>query len=283
MSEQTYSEVDALLQEFQNLPLGETDALFANTELGTTFVNDQLGEIFIAFLSQFFTPDITTYRSTCDSLMPLISLALLAGKTRQLLLDILELADVMFESSVSASLTLQEGFDPQYFVPTHSIARIRLIDIINQCLTSPHDSSDIRSELLALRSNIQERENQAKAALLASDIQWIHDLAEIWPEFKALDPSYTSTEAFPNPTAQLGPNSAMNMGNPRVSELTRLMGASRHLSTLSTTSSRPIKSLPARGASVARMRSLSAMLSPRVSDRVLSALGTVAEEEMQVD
>lgn len=283
MSEQTYSEVDALLQEFQNLPLGETDALFANTELGTTFVNDQLGEIFIAFLSQFFTPDITTYRSTCDSLMPLISLALLAGKTRQLLLDILELADVMFESSVSASLTLQEGFDPQYFVPTHSIARIRLIDIINQCLTSPHDSSDIRSELLALRSNIQERENQAKAALLASDIQWIHDLAEMWPEFKALDPSYTSTEAFPNPTAQLGPNSAMNMGNPRVSELTRLMGASRHLSTLSTTSSRPIKSLPARGASVARMRSLSAMLSPRVSDRVLSALGTVAEEEMQVD
>ncbi|KAG2046258.1 hypothetical protein BDR06DRAFT_1025602 [Suillus hirtellus] len=283
MSEQTYPEVDALLQEFQNLPLGETDAFFANTELGTTFVNDQLGEIFIAFLSQFFTPDITTYRSTCDSLMPLISLALLTAKTRQLLLDILELADVMFESSVSVSLTLQEGFDPQYFVPTHSIARIRLIDIINQCLTSPHDSSDIRSELLALESNIQERENQAKAALLASDIQWIHDLAEMWPEFKALDPSYTSTEAFPNPTAQLGPKSAMNMGNPRVSELMRLMGASRHLSTLSTTSSRPIKSLPARGASVARMRSLSAMLSPRVSDRVLSTLGTVAEEEMQVD
>ncbi|KAG1852655.1 hypothetical protein C8R48DRAFT_764045 [Suillus tomentosus] len=274
MSEQTYPEVDALLQEFQNLPLGETDAFFANTELGTTFVNDQLGEIFIAFLSQFFTPDITTYRSTCDSLMPLISLALLTAKTRQLLLDILELADVMFESSVSVSLTLQEGFDPQYFVPTHSISRIRLIDIIDQCLKSPHDSSDIRSELLALRSNIQERENQAKAALLASDTQWIHDLAEMWPEFKALDPSYI---------AQLGPNSAMNMGNPRVSELTRLMGASRHLSTLSTTSSRPIKSLPARSASVARMRSLSAMLSPQVSDRVLAALGTVAEEEMQVD
>lgn len=84
MSEQTYSEVDALLQEFQNLSLGETDAFFANTELGTTFVNDQLGEIFIAFLSQFFTPDITTYRSTCDSLMPLISLALLTAKSRQL-------------------------------------------------------------------------------------------------------------------------------------------------------------------------------------------------------
>lgn len=146
------------------------------------------------------------------------------------------------------------------------------------CLTMPTSA-----ELLALRSNIQERENQAKAALLAPDTQWIHDLAEMWPEFKALDPSYTSTEAFPNPTAQLGPNSAMNMGKPRVSELTRLMGASRHLSTLSTTSSRPIKSLPARCASVARMRSLSAMLSPRVSDRVLAALGTVAEEEMQVD
>ncbi|KAG2107719.1 uncharacterized protein F5147DRAFT_696824 [Suillus discolor] len=283
MSEQTYTEVDAFLREFQNLPLGEADAFFANTELGTTFVNDQLGKIFIAFLFQFFTPDMTTYRSTCDNLMPLISLALLTTKNCQLLLDILELADVMFERSVSVSLTLQEGFDPQYLVPTHSIARLRLIDIINQCLTSPHDSSDIRSELLALRSNIQERENQAKAALLAPDTQWIHDLAEMWPEFKTLDPSYASTEAFPPQAAQLGRNSSMSMENPRVSELTCLLRASRHLSTLSTTASCPIKSLPKQGASVARMRSLSAMLSPQVSDRVLVALGTVAEEEMQVD
>jgi hypothetical protein len=55
-----------------------------------------------------------------------------------------QLADVMFDKFVSVSLTLQQSLDPQNIVPTHSIVRTRLIDIINQCLESPHDISDIR-------------------------------------------------------------------------------------------------------------------------------------------
>lgn len=85
MSEQTYSDVDALLKELRNLsPPTETYAFFTESEPGIEFLNDQLYEIFIGFLSQFFTPDTTTFVSACDSLIPLLDLALLTVKNRQL-------------------------------------------------------------------------------------------------------------------------------------------------------------------------------------------------------
>jgi hypothetical protein len=49
----------------------------------------------------------------------------------------------MFDKFVSVSLTLEQCLD-QYTVPTHSNVRLRLIDIINECLASPHDLDNIR-------------------------------------------------------------------------------------------------------------------------------------------
>jgi hypothetical protein len=54
-----------------------------------------------------------------------------------------QLAEVMFDKFVSVSLTLQQCLD-QHIVPTHSTVRSRLLDIIDQCLVSPHDVDDIR-------------------------------------------------------------------------------------------------------------------------------------------
>jgi hypothetical protein len=85
MSEQTYIDVDALLEELRNLPPPtETYAFYTESEPGIAFLNDQLYTIFNGFFSQFFTPDITTFVSTCDSLIPLLDLALLTAKNRQL-------------------------------------------------------------------------------------------------------------------------------------------------------------------------------------------------------
>ncbi|KAG1803167.1 uncharacterized protein BJ212DRAFT_1487122 [Suillus subaureus] len=301
MSEQTYIDVDALLEELRNLPPPtEAYAFFTETEPGIAFLDDQLYAIFNGFLAQFFTPDITTFVSTCDSLIPLLDLALLIAKNRQLVLDILELADVMFDKFVSVSLTLQQCLD--HIVPTHSIVRTRLLDIINQCLASPHNISDIRSELQTLKSKIQEREDQAKAALFACDTQWIYDLSESWPEFKALNPCLTEdipaaaleivaqgctstcpTEVLPTTTAQLRRNSSMIMDNLRASKSTRPLGASQSLSALPTSVSCNINGFPKRGTSISRTQSLSTMLPPQAQARVLVALGTVTEVEEEED
>ncbi|KAG1744370.1 hypothetical protein EDB19DRAFT_512789 [Suillus lakei] len=305
MSEQTYIDIDALLEELRNLPPPtETYAFFTETEPGRAFVSDQLYAIFNGFLAQFFTPDITTYVSTCESLIPVLDLALLTAKNRQLVLDILELADVMFDKFVSVSLTLQQHSDPQHIVPTHSIVRTCLLDIINQCLASPHDLSDIGSELQTLKSNIQEREDQAKTALFACETRWIYDLWESCPELKALDSwltedipaaaleivaqGCTSTgpafnEVLPTTTAQLRRNSSMIMETLRASKSTRPLGASQSLPSLATSVSRPIVGLPKRGAPLSRTQSLSAMLPPQAQARVLIALGTVTEADEEED
>ncbi|KAG1851866.1 hypothetical protein DFJ58DRAFT_419316 [Suillus subalutaceus] len=301
MSEDTYIDLDALLEELRNLPPPtETYAFFTETEPGIAFLDDQLYGIFNGFLAQFFTPDITTFASTCDSLIPVLDLALLTAKNRQLVSDILELADVMFDKFVSVSLTLQQCLDPQHIVPTHSMVRTRLLDIINQCLASPHDISDIRSELQTLQSKIQE--DQAKADLFSCDTQWINDLSELWPEFKALNSCLTEdipaatleivaqgctstgpTEVLPTTTAQLRRNSSMIMDNLRASKSTRPLGASQSLSALPTSASCHINGIPKRGASISRTQSLSAMLPAQAQARVLVALGTVTEEEEEED
>ncbi|KAG2152819.1 hypothetical protein DEU56DRAFT_776393 [Suillus clintonianus] len=300
MSEQVFVDIDALVNELQKYPLPtETDAYFTEFEPGRAFLREQLYAVFNGFLSQFFTPDATTFVSTCDSLIPLLDLALLTAENRKLVLDILELADVMFDKFVSVSLTLQQSCDPLSVVPTHSIIRTRLLDLIDQCLAPPHYFSDIGSELQTLKSKIQEREDQAKAALFACDTQWIYDLWDSCPEFKALDswlsediPALaleivaqgctstvpTSNEVSmlsPSTTAQLRRNSSIILENLRASNL----GASQYLSALPTSVSRPIKGLPKRGASFSRTQSLSAMLPPQAQARVLDALGTVAEME----
>lgn len=300
MSEDAYIDVDALLEELRNLPPPtETYSFFTETEPGIAFLDDQLYAIFNGFLAQFFTPDITTFVSTCDSLIPLLDLALLTAKNRQLVLDILELADVMFDKFVGVSLTLQQCLEPQHTVPTHSIVRTRLLEIINQCLASPHDISDIRSELQTLKSKIQEREDQAKAASFS---QWIYDLSESWPEFKALNSCLTEnipaatleivaqgctstgpTEVLPATTAPLRRNSSMIMDNLRASKSTRPLGASQSLSALPSSASCHIKGFPKRGASISRTQSLSAMLPPQAQARVLVALGTVTEVEEEED
>ncbi|KAG2348396.1 hypothetical protein BDR05DRAFT_516295 [Suillus weaverae] len=208
----------------------------------------------------------------------------------------------MFDNFVGVSLTLQQCLDPQYTVPTHSIVRRRLLGIINQCLASPHDLSDIRPELQTLKSKIQEREDQAKAALFACDTQWIYDLWESCPELKTLDSWLTEdipaaaleivaqgctstgpTEVFPTTTAQLRRNSSMIKENLRVSKSTRPLGASQSLSAIPTSASHPIKGLPKRAAPLSRTQSLSAMLPPQVQARVLVALGTVTEAEEKED
>ncbi|KAG1774713.1 hypothetical protein EV702DRAFT_1122186 [Suillus placidus] len=213
-----------------------------------------------------------------------------------------QLAYVMFDKFVGVSLTLQQSLDPQYIVPTHSIVRTRLLDIINQCLASPHDLSDIRSELQTLKSKIQEREDQAKAALFACDTQWIYDLWESCPEFKALDSWLTEdipaaaleivaqgrtftgpTEVLPTTTAQLRRNSSMIIENLQASKSTRPLGASQSLSAIPTSASRPIKGLPKRGVPLSRTQSLSAMLPPQAQARVLVALGTVTEADEEED
>lgn len=283
MSEQTYIDVDALLEELRNLPPPtETYAFYTEPEPGIAFLNDQLYEIFNGFLSQFLTPDITTFVSTCDNLIPLLDLALLTAKNRQLVLDILELADVMFDKFVSVSLALQQRLDPQYIVPAHSAVRSRLIDIINQCLESPCDLGDTRSGLQTLKSKIQERDNQAKAASFTCDTQWIHDLWESCPEFKALDSWLTEDIDIPAAALEIVAQGCMS------TELTEALPtttaqlrrhSSQSFSALPTTAPCPTNGIYKRGASLSRTQSLSAMLPPQARASVLAALGTVTEAE----
>ncbi|KAG1728239.1 hypothetical protein EDB19DRAFT_1941527 [Suillus lakei] len=287
MSEQTYIDIDALLEELRNLPPPtETYAFFTETEPGRAFVSDQLYAIFNGFLAHFFTPDITTYVSTCESLIPVLDLALLTAKT---VLDILELADVMFDKFVSVSLTLQQHSDPQHIVPTHSIVRTCLLDIIpmsrvsarfkrhrlyvsrafltmRACLMIPPTAA----ELQTLKSNIQEREDQAKTALFAAKREDIPAAA-----LEIVAQGCTSTgpafnEVLPTTTAQLRRNSSMIMETLRASKSTRPLGASQSLPSLATSVSRPIVGLPKRGAPLSRTQSLSAMLPPQAQARVLN-------------
>jgi hypothetical protein len=159
------------------------------------------------------------------------------------------------------------------------------------CLMIP-----ISAELQTLQSKIQERE--AKAALFPCDTQWIYDLSESWPEFKALNSCPTedipaaaleivaqgctstgSTEVLPTTTAQPRRNSSMIIDNLRASKLTRPLGASQSLSALPTSASCHIKGLPKRGAPLSRTQSLSMMLPPQAQARVVVALGAVTEVE----
>jgi hypothetical protein len=156
------------------------------------------------------------------------------------------------------------------------------------------------AKLQTLRSKIQEREDQAKAALFACDTQWIYDLWESCPEFKALDSWLTEdipaaaleivaqgctctstgpTEVLPATTAQLRRNSSIIIDNLRASKSTRPLASSASFSALPTPASCPTNGIPKRGASLSRTQSLSAMLPPQVQARVLVALETVTEAE----
>ncbi|KAG2066443.1 hypothetical protein BDR04DRAFT_1160209 [Suillus decipiens] len=297
MSEQTF-DIDVILEELRNLPPpsdSEIYAFFTESEPGVAFIKDELYAIFNGFLAQFFRPDITSFVSGCDCLIPLLDLALLTAINRHLVLDILELANVMFDKFVSVSLTLQQCLEPESNVPTHSAVRARLLDIINQCLASPHDISDIRSELQTLKSKIQEREDLAKA--FACDTQWLHDLSETWPEFKAFNSQLTedipgaaleivahgctstSPTEVPTTTASLRRNSSVIMDNLRASKSTRSLAASQSFSAPPTSASCHNNGFPKGGAPLSRTQSLSTMLPPEAQARVLVALGTVAEAE----
>jgi hypothetical protein len=154
------------------------------------------------------------------------------------------------------------------------------------------------AKLETLKSRIQEREDQAKAALFACDTQWIYDLWESCPEFKALDSwlkedipavaleivaqgctSTGPTEVLPATTAQLRRNSSVIIDNLRASKSTRPLASSPSFSALPTPASCPTNDIPKRGASLSRTQSLSAMLPPQAQARVLVALGTVTEAE----
>lgn len=89
MSEQVFQDalidVDALLEELQNLPpMTEAYDYFTRTESGTTYITKELDDIYSGFIGQFLMPDITTYVDLYNRLASLVDLGLrTAGHRKQ--------------------------------------------------------------------------------------------------------------------------------------------------------------------------------------------------------
>ncbi|KAG0707230.1 hypothetical protein DFH29DRAFT_897761 [Suillus ampliporus] len=181
-----------------------------------------------------------------------------------MLLEILELANLS---------------NPLSVIPTHSFVRTCLLDLIDRSLASPQCVDDISPGLQILRTQIQEREDEARACLFVSDTQWVHDLWKSCPEFKALDPGLT--EGIPSTTLAIVAQGCMSTGpTSTTAKLTRNSSmVMENLRASKSTDLHPIKDLPKRSALLSRTRSLSAMLPPQAQARVMTALGTVTEVE----
>ncbi|OJA10390.1 hypothetical protein AZE42_09154 [Rhizopogon vesiculosus] len=291
-------DVEALLEELRNLP--GANEYYTPSEPGSASLTKELNDIYSGFIGQFLTPDITTYFALYHWLAFLIEPGLITAEHRKQIVDILELASVVFESFVSVAAKLERIRDPLGNYPTDSCIRTCFTKLIDQCLASPKYSNDISPKLQKLKLMIEEREAVALASM-ASDTKWLTDL--FGPEFNELDETWLS-ESIPDAaldivaqglsTAPIS-NTVSTPLPPTTAKLTRTysvvfdtqlqearttrpLAASQSLNMIPSSDSRPKKGLPRRGVSLSRTQSLSTILPPQAQHRVMTALGTVTEE-----
>ncbi|KAG2071986.1 hypothetical protein BDR04DRAFT_1153737 [Suillus decipiens] len=75
---------------------------------------------------------------------------------------------MIFNKFGSIALTYQHFLEPESTVPIHSDIQACMLDIINQYLTSPHDTNDICTRLQTLKLKIQEQEDLDNAPFFTS-------------------------------------------------------------------------------------------------------------------
>ncbi|KAJ8583431.1 hypothetical protein M405DRAFT_884839 [Rhizopogon salebrosus TDB-379] len=289
-----------ILEHLLSLP-PMTDDYLTGTESGRAFITQELDSIYVGFIGQYLTPDITTYTALYDLLASLIIFGLHTAEHRKQILDTLELAFVVFEKFVSVALKLERLRDPSGYYPTESCIRANLTCLIDWCLASPECSIDISPKLQKLKLIIEQRGTEAMASL-ASETEW---LADLWgTEFKAWDETWLSEDIsdaaldivamglsaapssnevsshLPATTAKLTrTHSVILDAKQQPARSTRPLTASQSLNVIPTLDSRPKKGIPGRGVSISRTKSLSTILPPEAQHRVMTALDTVTEVE----